>query len=245
MIRVDGMRYPIHLGTGTEDYFNSGWYFIGVHSNPLSGLSRFIVSHEEKGWGEAQFEYSMHRVHLLDAPVARSGMRMGLEIGPDGSYSPMAVRTFALAYAWDEPREIARKRFALEGDGAFGAPDEWIESAMDAEAGEMPMRYPIRRGSHVTKLRMACPSDARLAGALVIRSYDAASAPQRASIAAAGRVRGSFFEARKNTHRRFAQDERWIDLTPRDCSSGELALEVTGQGPEWTESAYEVVLYAR
>jgi hypothetical protein len=245
MLRVDGMRYPIQLGTGTEDYFNSGWYFLGVHSNPLSGLSRFVVSHDEKGWGEALFEYSMHRLHLLDAPVARSGMRMGVEIGPEGAYTPMKARTFALAYAFDGPRELSRRKFSLEGDAPFGVPDEWIESALDAEAIEKPARYPIRKGLRTATLRMECPADSRLAGALVVRSYDAATAPQRASIQVGGRVRGSFFESRKNAIRRYAQDERWIDLDKRDCTGGWLTLEVTGTTPEWTESAYEVLLYAR
>lgn len=244
MIRVDGMAYPIHLGTGTEDYFNSGWYFLGVHSNPLSGLSRLVVSHDEKGWGFAQFEYSMHRHHVFDAPVARSGMRMRMEMGAEGAYSKLTVRTFALAYAFDGPREVSRARFALEPPGSpLGAPDAWVESALDAEAGEEAQRFAVRYGARTTTLRVACPVE-DLAGALLVRTYDAGEAPQRATIAIGGRARAAIFEPRKNPHRRLAQDERWIDLSRADCRDDVLAIDVVASS-EWSESAYEVVLYAR
>jgi hypothetical protein len=248
MIRVDGMRYPIHLGTGTEDYFNSGWYFLGVHSNPLSGLSRLVVTHDEQGWGSALFEYSMHRHHVLDAPIARSGMRMRMEIGAEGAYSKMTVRTFALAYGFSGPRAIAHRRFALDGaagDESLGAPDAWIESAVDAERGEQAEPFAVRNGPQRTSLRVACPAGADLAGVLVVRSYDADRAPQRATLSIAGRPRGAFYEPRRNWHRRFAQDERWLDLAPDDCARGFVAVDVAADGAAWTESAYDVTLYAR
>jgi hypothetical protein len=244
MLRTDGMQAPLFLGTGTEDYFNGGWYFLGVHSNPMSGLSRFVVTRDERGWGHALFEYSMHRHHVLDAPVARSGMQMGIEIGPDGSYAPMKVRSFALAYAFDGPRVIARRAFALgAGDAALGVADEWVESAIDAEVGAEPIRFGVRRGARTTTLRVECPKGERVVGALVVRTYDAASAPQRAAIIVGGRTRSAFFEPRRNPHRRLAQDERYIDLD-RDCDSGTLAIDVRSADAEWTESAYEVVLFA-
>lgn len=248
MIRVDGMRHPIHLGTGTEDYFNAGWYFLGVHSNPLSGLSRLVVTHDEQGWGSALFEYSMHRHHVLDAPVSRSGMRMRMEIGAEGTYSKMTVRTFAFAYGFAGPREIAKSHFRLDaapGEGVLGAPDEWVESAVDAESGESASPFAVRRGPRTTSLRVACPPGAAIAGALVVRSYDADTAPQRASVSVAGRVRGAFFEPRRNWHRRFAQDERWIDLANDDCLKGFVTIDVAGTSAEWTESAYDVTLFAR
>ncbi len=248
MIRVDGMRHPIHLGTGTEDYFNSGWYFLGVHSNPLSGLSRLVVTHDENGWGSALFEYSMHRHHLLDAPVSRSGMRMRMEIGAEGTYSKMTVRTFAFAYGFAGPREIARNHFRLDdapGADVFGAPDEWIDSAVDAESGESGAPFAVRRGPRKTSLRVACPVGAEITGALVVRSYDADTAPQRATLSVSGAARGAFFEPRRNWHRRFTQDERWIDLSNADCQKGFVAIDVASAGNEWSESAYDVVLYAR
>jgi len=248
MIRFDGMKYPMHLGTGTEDYFNGGWYFLGVHSNPLSGLSRLVVTHDQDGWGSALFEYSMHRHHVLDAPIARSGMQMGIEIGADGAYAPMKVRTFALAYAFAGPRELARQSFRLDdasGEGVIGVPDTWIESANDAEADSKAIRFAIRGGPRTTTLTIACPKHDPIAGALVVRTYDAASAPQRATISVRGRPRGAFFEPRKNPHRRFAQDERWIEVEPSDCKGGALTIEVNGTGAEFTESGYEVTLYGR
>jgi hypothetical protein len=237
MIRVDGMRHPIQLGTGTEDYFNSGWYFHGEHSNPLSGLARLGVTHDEEGWGSAFFEYSMHRHHVLDAPVARAGMRMAMEVGPEGEYAPATVRTFALAYAWGGPREMARTHVDVGTSDA-------IESATDAEANAPKERFRVRAGWHTTSLRVACAgAGAELAGALLVRTYDAARAPQRGVVTVRRARRGGFFEPRVNTHRRFAQDEIWIPIEAPDCEDGAVTIEVTGYGAEWTESAYDVSLF--
>ena len=98
MIRTDRMSYPLQLGTGTEDYFNGGWYFLGAHSNPMSGQPRFVVNDPEDGWSHARFEHSLYRNHIADPIVGRSGMRFGFEAGETGSYTPVRYRTLGLAY---------------------------------------------------------------------------------------------------------------------------------------------------
>ncbi|MEK6542986.1 MAG: DUF2961 domain-containing protein [Elusimicrobiota bacterium] len=77
MIRIDGMEYPYQFGTGTEDYYNGGWYFSGTHSNPLTGMPRFFVNQPWDGWKRAFYDISMYRHHVLDPVVGRAGMRLG------------------------------------------------------------------------------------------------------------------------------------------------------------------------
>ncbi len=100
MIRTDGMSHPLQMGTGTEDYFNGGFYFLGAHSNPFSGLLRFLVVDPEDGWRNATFVHSLYRLHVADPIVSRSGMRFGIEAGPTGAYTPLRVRSLGLAYAF-------------------------------------------------------------------------------------------------------------------------------------------------
>src|SRR5207249_615448 len=119
-IRLDGMRYPMHLGTGTEDYFNGGFYFQNAHSNPLSGLPRMKVVHPENGWSKATFEYSMYRHHVLDPLVGRSGMNVAWEAGEDGSYRNARFRTLTLAYVFPGPETVASTRFVLGAPKAAG-----------------------------------------------------------------------------------------------------------------------------
>lgn len=73
-ICVDGEGFPPAFhGTGTEDYFNAGWYFSkGTFSAPYHGLTL---------WDPAHYRASAFRHHLLDPiPFGRS-IRVDIEHG--------------------------------------------------------------------------------------------------------------------------------------------------------------------
>ncbi|GAC1560266.1 MAG: hypothetical protein NVS3B10_18660 [Polyangiales bacterium] len=249
MVRVDGMRYPLYLGTGTEDYFNGGWYFFGVHSNPLSGLTRFDVRHDERGWGSAIFEHSMYRHHVLDPIVARDGIRFGMEAGETGSYAPIFLRTLALGYGWPSPAPLARTRYVLDPEqGAgerFGEPQAWVRSPLDAERAQPPVDFPVRARRDVTRLTVPCPAGPPPTGMLLVRDYDQSIGGQSASVRVGATLGDPFTEIFRNDDRRFAQDEKWIALGPDDCASGSLRIDVDARGGPvpFVESAYEVVLF--
>ncbi len=62
---------PNWLGTGLEDYFNSGWYY----QNPLASPTHGLVS-------KGPFRTVQYRVHLVDPPRFDSSFRMAFERGP-------------------------------------------------------------------------------------------------------------------------------------------------------------------
>lgn len=103
LVYIDGERYPAQSGTGTEDYYNGGWYFRGAHANPLSGQPRLLVRDPEDGWRRARFTHALYRHHLPDPIVGRAGVRFDMEVGPAGGYAPLSVRSLGLAYAFDGP----------------------------------------------------------------------------------------------------------------------------------------------
>ena len=252
MIRVDGMRYPLYLGTGTEDYFNAGWYFYGVHSNPTSGLSRFDVLHDEQGWGTATFEYSMYRHHPLDPVIARAGVRFGFESGETGAYTPMFYRTLALAYAFDGPLERSRTRFVLDpvsqGAGTvFGAPDAWLRSPLDAERDQPALPFPVRSARKVTRLEVPCGNGDGPPPTLMVlvRAFDQGVADQLAAVRIDGGATDPFFDLYANTERRYAEDALSVALTDDDCRDGRIVVEVDARSSPapFTESSYEAVLY--
>lgn len=72
-VTVDGEARPSILGTGTEDYFSSGWYFdTGVYSAPYHGVT---IKDEASG------RVSAYRWHIEDAiPFTRS-LRFEMEHG--------------------------------------------------------------------------------------------------------------------------------------------------------------------
>lgn len=240
MVRVDGMRAPSLLGTGTEDYFNGGWYFTRSHTNPLSGLTKRL----EHGVG-VSFELSMFRHHALDPITARSGINFGWEAGDDGSDTHSAFRTLVLAYGFAGPKELSRTRFSLAPMGSelsLGSPTEWVTSSMDAERAQVPFAFPVRhtRGA----LTVACSSSTPPNGAVLIRDYDANLPRQSATVTLEGATVARFYEAARNIHRRFAQDEVYVHLVPEDCRDGALRFGIEARSAAaWSESAYEVVLY--
>jgi len=75
MVYVDGEKQPSLYGTGTEDYFNSGWYFNrGEFSAPYHGL---ILKDDSAG------RIAAYRFHVLDAIPFRKSIRFTIEHGHD------------------------------------------------------------------------------------------------------------------------------------------------------------------
>ena len=73
MIYVDGEREASIKGTGTEDYFNSGWYFnAGEFAAPYHGL---ILKDDTLG------RVAAYRFHVLDAIPFRKSIRALIEHG--------------------------------------------------------------------------------------------------------------------------------------------------------------------
>ncbi len=73
-IAVDGEAEPGWLGTGLEDYFNSGWYYGNPFTSPWHGLSF-----------KAPFRTVQYRLHLVDPVRFGSSIRMSFERGPDNA----------------------------------------------------------------------------------------------------------------------------------------------------------------
>jgi hypothetical protein len=246
MIRTDQMRYPYQLGTGTEDYFNGGWYFLGAHSNPMSGQPRFVVNNPEDDWSHADFAHSLYRDHVADPIVGRSGMRFGFEAGETGAYTPVRYRTLGLGYAFDGLIEFGRVQLPVQGiRGGGPVSHDAISSAVDAERDQQPMSYDSRVSRGSSMLSLDCKSRQEPVGVYLIRSYDAANGDQEAQVKVNGRNAGTLFEAYANPNRRFAQDGIWIDLEPTDCAGGSVTIELDSSGSRslWSEAGYEAVFF--
>jgi hypothetical protein len=73
MVYIDGGATPAIEGTGTEDYFSSGWYFDrGVYSAPYHGV---IIK------DEARSRVSAYRWHIEDAIPFTKSIRFTIEHG--------------------------------------------------------------------------------------------------------------------------------------------------------------------
>ncbi|MFH0990147.1 MAG: glycoside hydrolase family 172 protein [bacterium] len=73
MVYVDGESYPSVYGTGTEDYFTSGWYFNkGEYASPYHGL---VLKDDSLS------RIAAYRFHILDAIPFKRSIRFTIEHG--------------------------------------------------------------------------------------------------------------------------------------------------------------------
>jgi hypothetical protein len=71
-VRIDGRSATTYHGTGTEDYFNGGWYFGGTGWQPLWGCTRLELL---RGRCDA------YRLHFADAVPFQESIRVDIEHG--------------------------------------------------------------------------------------------------------------------------------------------------------------------
>jgi len=90
-VYVDGSLSPDIHGTGTEDYFNGGWYFItGTFSLPLHGNpSRPLI--------DGLMQINAYRIHLGDAIQFETSLEFGREVG---AANDVTARYSSVAYSY-------------------------------------------------------------------------------------------------------------------------------------------------
>ncbi|MBC7187365.1 MAG: DUF2961 domain-containing protein, partial [Calditrichaeota bacterium] len=98
MIYVDGESTPSIYGTGTEDYFTSGWYFNrGTYAGPLHGC---IIKDEE------QAKVVAYRFHVGDAIPFRRSLLVTMEHG-HGNEVPSDYSSVAFWYQREPHKTLA------------------------------------------------------------------------------------------------------------------------------------------
>lgn len=241
MIKVDGMSYPLMLGTGTEDYFNGGWYFLGAHDNPLSGMPRFVVNNPENDWSNANYEHVLYRHHIADPLISRSQMSFGFEAGPEGDYTPLRLISLGMGFKFKTLKELENRNtlVTLSRDTHF---QKEIESALDAEKNSPIQKYTVayaQRGQH--KINFHCPVGANFVQ--VIRTYDSATPFQKAQLKLNGLPVGIWYNSYGNQYRRIAQDTSFINLNCQNKNLQELLIDFNGSNVLWSDIRYELRFY--
>lgn len=147
MVYVDGESQPSIIGTGTEDYFSSGWYYDrGLYSAPYHGINI-----KDTGAGRI----STYRWHIEDVIPFKKSLRVTIEHGhnneSEGDYSSIAYwyqnephATFPRlpdpeALLPLPPAPVFRLPGAIEGEsllrGASATSGEVVEQDMSAFDG--------------------------------------------------------------------------------------------------------------
>ncbi|WP_428940478.1 glycoside hydrolase family 172 protein [Fontivita pretiosa] len=123
-IFIDDDSQPSIVGTGTEDYFSSGWYFDrGTYSAPYHGC---VIKDQAIG------RISAYRWHIEDAIPFRKSIRVTIEHGADDQW-PADYSSVACWYQSEPHAAFPRLPQAKDLLALVPPPPMKIEGAIEAE----------------------------------------------------------------------------------------------------------------
>jgi len=243
-VYTDGALSPQWYGTGTEDFYEGGWYFKdGKHfSDPLTGQP----DQRTASGGCADYCVAVYRLMLAEAIDYHSALQFGIEHGkrdmvqPDYSSTAFLYThpddTIALGDDVNPTDPVSRLLHGYRDDDAT---DQLLVSQYEGNDDTRPVIGLVRAtGARVT-FDVAVAPDNR--GLLLRRTSDQATGYQAAAVAIDGTPAGIWLQARSNAF------HRWLDdtyLVPESLTAGKgrvtVALTPIPGTPPWTASRYHV-----
>ncbi len=239
-VYVDGERTPAIHGTGTEDYFESGWYFNqGTYSTPFHGNS----GHEVAA-GECKNECdSAYRLHITDSVSFQNQLTFGIEHGQQDDH-PAVYGTTAFLYS--APQFGARETDRIDtGSATSRQQHSYTDSGTQAELTS------VYEGDHddtaitdqvrstTAPIRFTVKVDPINGGVTLRRTGDQNVAGQSAKVLVNGKDAGTWLQPLGNAKQRWLDDNYQL---PAALTFGQskLTIELQPTGPAWTAAAYAV-----
>jgi hypothetical protein len=243
-VYTDGSPSPQWYGTGTEDFYEGGWYFNNgtLFSDPLTGQP----DQRTAAGGCADYCVAVYRLMLADAIGYHSAIRFGIEHGKRNMVQPDYSST---AFLYTHPDDSIAPSDEID-------PSDLVSRIMhiytDANAPEQTL-ISTYEGSDDTRTivgfvratRAPITFDAQLRpdnhGILLRRTSDQAAGYQSATVAVDGVPAGNWLQPRSNTFHRWLEDTY---LVPEFLTAGKtritITLAPTPSAPPWTASRYRV-----
>lgn len=243
-VYTDGSPSPQWYGTGTEDFYEGGWYFKnGKHfSDPLNGQPDQRTAEA----GCADYCVAVYRLMLADAMDYHSAIRFGIEHGKRNMVLPDYSST---AFLYTQPNDtiatgdevnptdpVSR---TLHGYNDTDAGDQLLISEYEGNDDTHPIVGSIRSTRAAISFHVAI--DPATPGVLIRRTSDQANGYQSADVAVDGIPAGNWLQPRSN------DVHRWLDdtyLVPPSVTAGKAQITVTltpaPDSPPWTASRYQI-----
>ena len=243
-VYVDGAATPALHGTGSEDFYEAGWYFNrGTFSAPFTGNTK----HEVRADGCAVECDATYRLMISDPVGYGGGLRFGIEHGPQNDhdatygstaylYTQSTVDT-ARTDAIDVGDAASRSAHAYTESGAAAAYS--VSSVFEGDHDDTLVADDVRATAGQVSFRVALRTDNR--GALLRRVSDQQSAYQSAHVLVDGVAIGTWQQPLGNTRQRWLADAFPL---PRAATVGRAAVTVTlrpaAGTPAWAAASYAV-----
>jgi hypothetical protein len=234
---VDGSKSPTINGTGTEDYFNGGWYFMkGAFTTATHGAPTLI------GMGNGGMPFNAYRFHIADVIPFASSIVVSIQHGEqNGNMVPYS----SVAYFYLNPKVRSVRSDALDiGDGASAAQHQYTAPGANGAPitgrfmSDDPMMY-TRAGRTLTgPSSFTVKIDPENQGVTLRRLLDQSMGRQTASVSVDDTPVGNWKTLETNPTFRWREDDFWI---PPGVTKGKDHITVKiAPGGMWNEFGYTV-----
>ena len=233
-VYTDGSPSPQWYGTGTEDFYEGGWYFKNGtrYSAPLTGQP----DQRTATGGCADYCVAAYRLMLADAVGYRSAIRFGIE---HGKRNMIQADYSSTAFLYTQPNDTINFSDAVTPDPSAAATDQILISAYEGTDDTHVIAGLVRATAATITFHVSIPPDNQ--GILLRRTSDQANGYQSADVTIDGTPAGNWLQPRSNT------SHRWLDdtyLVPDSLTAGKdlitVTLTPTPNSPPWTASHYRV-----
>ncbi|GIF86343.1 glycoside hydrolase family 172 protein [Catellatospora bangladeshensis] len=239
-VHVDGSPSPAWHGTGTEDFYESGWYFNrGEYSGVFTGnpghLRRTATCPDECD--------TAYRLTIGDAISWSTALRFGIEHGPSDN-EPAEYGSTAFLYT--QPTvATARTDSVVVTDAASRAAHAYTDSGtqtaltsvFEGDDDLTTISGQVRAGSGPISFRVAV--DPGNQGVRLRRVGDQQQPYQQAAVTVDGAAAGTWLQPLGNGAQRWLADEFAL---PTALTAGKSSITVTltpaAGAPSWSASRY-------
>jgi hypothetical protein len=237
-IHVDGAAAPQQHGTGTEDFYESGWYFFGGRfSAPFNGNT----AHEVQASGCAFECDAVYRLMIGEAVSFNNSFHFGMEHGPQNDWFANYGST---AFLYTQPTVSTRETDAIDlGDAAARTAHQYsdsgtettLTSVYEGDRDSLPLTDQVRSGTGAISFRLSV--DPANTGVLLRRTADQATKYQEVAVSVDGVSAGTWRQPLGNSGMRWLSDQYPL---PASATSGKSAVTVqlTPVGTAWTAARY-------
>jgi hypothetical protein len=239
-VSVDGERTPAVHGTGTEDYYESGWYFnAGTYSTPFHGNS----AHEVRAGFCANECDGAWRLHISDSVGFENRLDFGIEHGQQDDH-PAVYGSTAFLYtgagfgARETDRIDVGSASSRQQHGYVDNGTQYdLTTVYEGDHDDITLTDQVRSTTQPVRFRVKIDPANR--GVTLRRTGDQNVPGQSVQVVVNGYQSGTWLQPLGNTHQRWLDDNYQL---PAAITKGRtrLDIELRPTGPAWTASSYVV-----
>lgn len=245
-VSANGIRSPQMHGTGTEDFYEAGWYFNrNQFTGPTNGAPAMLT-----GTYGCQYQCDApYRLMIGDSVSFDSGLTFGMEHGP---VNDAQAEYSSTAYWYGSSAPAARVTDTVDvGNAASEKAHHYTDptgsvapvtltETFEGDHDDLPVTEDVR--SETGTVSFAVAVDSRNEGVVLHRMSNQSNAYQSAAVTVNGRPAGTWLQPLGNkTH-------QWLDdtfqLDPK-LTQGQRKLAVTltptSGSPAWSAASYQAL----